>query len=167
MKHPFSLTLFLSFVLLSASVNMAFGQKTLPEATVVDVLGNDVNIAAYVKNGKPALVTLWATWCGPCRMELNEIKSHYGKWKTEYGLEVVAINVDVPSMATRAIKMFETNEWNYTFMHDKNQELLTALKIQSIPYSVLIDGQGNIKSVQTGFYSGYAKDIETKLKNLK
>ncbi len=161
---------FISMMTISFSIIISLpltGQKTLPDVKLVDINGTDVQLGSYLKNGKPKVVNLWATWCGPCRMELNELKGEYAKWQQNYGLEIIAVNVDNPSMAGRAKKMFETNAWPFVYLHDKNQDLIKELKIQGIPYSVLLDGQGNIQSVQTGFYAGYTKDMEEKLKNLK
>jgi thiol-disulfide isomerase/thioredoxin len=161
MKYAFVLIAFaLGF---SSSVS---AQQVIPNVNVVDVNGQSIALADYMKNGKPKIVSLWATWCGPCRMELNALKAVYPKWKKNYGIEIIAISVDVPAMAGRAKKMFETNAWNYTFMHDNKQELLSALGIQSIPYSMLIDGNGNIKSVQVGYHAGYEKEMEDRIKNL-
>ena len=161
MKYAF--VLFAFAFTISSSI---YAQQAIPNVNVVDVHGKTVALANYMKNGKPKIVSLWATWCGPCRMELNALKAVSPKWKKNYGIEIIAISVDVPAMAGRAKKMFETNGWDYTFMHDNKQELLSALGIQSIPYSMLIDGNGNIKSVQVGYHAGYEKELEDKIKNL-
>ena len=142
------------------------GQTTLPNPMVNDVNGKAVSIAEYVKDGSPKIISLWATWCGPCRMELNALQKVYPKWKENYDIEIIAITVDVGPMLARAKGMFEKNSWDYTFMHDNNQELMGALGIKGIPYSILIDGKGNIKSIQTGYYPGYEKELEAKIKAL-
>ena len=142
------------------------GQGQLPSAQVKDLSGKSIDISKYVKNGKPTIVSLWATWCGPCRMELNALQKVYPKWKSNYDIEIVAVTVDVGPQLERAKSMFEKNAWPYTFMHDRNQELMTKLGIRGIPYSILLDGEGNIKSVQTGYYPGYEKELEAKIKAL-
>ncbi len=148
------------------SMQMANAQKNIPEAIVQDINGNDINILNYSKDGKPKIISLWATWCGPCRQELNALKKVYPKWKDNYDVEIVAITVDRGRMVARAKSMFEGNGWDYTFMHDKNQELMGKLGITGIPYSILIDKNGEIKSVQTGYFPGYEKELENKLKAL-
>lgn len=158
-------TAILFFGLMAASVFVA-AQKNIPEATVQDIDGNDINILEYSKDGKPKIISLWATWCGPCRQELNALKKVYPKWKENYDVEIVAITVDRGRMVARAKSMFEGNGWDYTFMHDNNQELMGKLGITGIPYSILIDKDGVIKSVQTGYYAGYEKELEAKLKAL-
>lgn len=142
------------------------GQETLPSAMLNTIDGEPIDISKYVVNGKPTIVSLWATWCGPCRMELNALQKVYPKWKTNYGVEIIAVTVDVGPMLNRAKGMFEKNKWDYTFMHDNNQDLMKELGIKGIPYSILLDGKGNIKSVQTGYYPGYEKELEAKIKAL-
>lgn len=162
MKY-YNLIAIMAFLALSVSLS---GQKELPESTVVDRDGNEINLKSYVADGKPKIVSLWATWCGPCRMELNALKSSYPRWKEKYGVEIIAISVDTPPMVNRAKKMFETNGWEYTFLHDSNQELMAKMNLRGIPYSMLIDGEGNILSVQMGFSPGYETEMEAKLKAL-
>jgi thiol-disulfide isomerase/thioredoxin len=142
------------------------GQKTMPSATVSDKIGQDIDISSYVQDGGIKLVSLWATWCGPCRMELNALNKVKEKWASEYGVEIIAVTVDYPSMLNRAKMMFEKNDWDFTFMHDKGQELMSKLGIRGIPYSMLIDGNGHIQSVQMGYFPGYEKDLEIKIKKL-
>ena len=158
------LTLVAAFLIFSTSLIQA--QDVLPSAELVNNKGETVDIKKYTKSGSPKLISLWATWCGPCRMELNALKKVSQRWKEDYDVEIVAISVDMPQMVNRARAMFEKNGWDYTFLHDSNQELMSKLGIQNIPYSMLIDGDGNIQSVQMGYYPDYEKHLEKKIKQL-
>jgi len=158
-----AILLIISFLLISS---LAVSQKSIPDATVVDVDGSEVNLKEYFSDGSPKLVSLWATWCGPCKMELKALETAYPRWKEKYGMEIVTISVDVPQMLGRAKKMFEANGWEYTFLHDNNQQLMNMLQIRGIPYSMLVDGNGDVVSVQMGYSHGYEKQIEKKLKSL-
>ena len=161
---PAKCILFVSLFLCSiAGIN---AQDYLPAVEVTNEVGASVDISQYVADGSPKIVSLWATWCGPCRMELNALKEVADKWKEEYDLEIVTVSVDIPLMVGRARKMFESNDWDFTFFHDHNQELMSKLNIDGIPYSMLIDGEGKIQSVQTGYYPNYEKKLEKKIKNL-
>lgn len=161
-----STTLFLLFAaIVSYSVH---GQDALPSASVKDMDGVDIDLSQYVqKNQKPKIISLWATWCGPCRMELNALKQVYPKWKQLYNVEIIAVTVDYPSMLKRAKKMFVDNNWDFTFFHDVNQDLMGKLGIQGIPFSMLLDSKGKVQSVQMGYFPGYEKDLEKKIKALK
>jgi len=162
MMNPKKITTLLLLLMSSAIL----AQDEMPKAQVVNDKGESIDINQYVKTGGPKIVSLWATWCGPCRMELNALKKVSNRWKNEYDVEIIAISVDIPQMVNRARKMFETNGWDYTFLHDSNEELMSKLGIQGIPYSMLIDSDGKILSVQTGYSANYEKQLEKKLKTL-
>lgn len=158
---------FITIVIFSfLSMTIAVCQASFPEVSLVDIEGKSVDMQSIMTNGKPKLVSLWATWCGPCRMELNSLKSPYVKWEEKYGLEILTVSVDVPQMVDRAKKMFKDNQWSYTFLHDANQELMNELNLTGIPYSMLIDGSGKIITVQVGYTPGYEKNIEHHLKSM-
>jgi len=160
MNFRFVLSLFL-FLLFSTT---SFAQiKEVPKATLQNVGGESIEIQEYSKTGNPKLISLWATWCGPCRKELAALDKVYPAWKEKYNLEIVAASVDIPPMLDSAKGMFKKNGWEFTFLHDNNQELLGALGIRGIPYSILVDGSGKVKSVQQGYYSGYENELEKKI----
>lgn len=155
-----------TLLLFLLSTSFIFAQESFPKATVMNEKGESVALHEYVKSGTPKIISLWATWCGPCRMELNGLKNVADEWKEKYDLEIVTVSVDVPTMINRARKMAETNGWDYTFMHDADQKLLANLNLNSIPHSWLVDGDGKILSVMIGYSSNYEKQIERKLKSL-
>ncbi len=140
-----------------------FSQEKFPDVEVLNELGEPVNLQAYIAEGGPKLISLWATWCGPCRTELNALKKVEAEWKEKYGLEIITVSMDVPSMVSKAKQMAKSNGWNYTFMYDGNQDVASKLKVRSIPYSWLIDKDGNIISKMNGYSPSYPQLVEQKL----
>ncbi len=156
----------LVIITLLTSLSLAIGQDKLPTATVSDIDGKPIALHDYVADGTPKIISLWATWCGPCRMELSALHKVYPDWKEKYNIEIIAVTVDNGPMLKRAKSMFESNGWDYTFLHDDQKELMKKLGLTGIPYSILVDGDGTIRSVQTGYFPGYEKELEAKIKAL-
>ena len=125
-----------NLIILFLAYSITQGQKSLPSVTVQDIEGQDINIKEYTKDGKPKIISLWATWCGPCRTELKALNKVYPTWSEKYDVEIVAVTVDRGRMLSRAKSMFETNGWDYTFLHDNQEALMSALGIKGIPYSI-------------------------------
>lgn len=141
--------------------------KKIPSVTVFSENGTESNIQEYTSSGTIQLVSLWATWCGPCRMELDAIKKVHKDWKDKYGVEIIAISLDNPRRVKKSYQMAKDKGWNYTLFHDANNELASSLGIRGIPYSMLTDGEGNIISTGEGYYPGYLDDIEEKIKKIR
>ena len=141
-------------------------QQTIPSYSVQDMDANEINIKEYTKDGTPKIISLWATWCAPCRTELKALHEVYPEWQDKYGVEIVAVTVDDERMLSRAKGIYEDNGWDYTLLHADRKKFMAALGVDNIPYSILIDGDGNIQSTQNGYYSGYEKELEAKLRKL-
>ena len=153
-------------ILLALGMIAASAQESVPSYSVKDIDANELNIKDYTKDGTPKIISLWATWCAPCRTELKALKEIYPDWRDKYGVEIVAINVDSERMLKRAKALYDSNGWDYTFLHADQKQLMDALGITSIPYSILVDGNGNIRSTQNGYHPGYEKELEAKMRKL-
>jgi len=144
----------------------AYEGDPIPSVHLTGFDGKEINLKEYTTNGKIQLVSLWATWCGPCKKELNALELVYPTWKEKYDLEIIAITVDTPRMLKKAKAITEKEAWPYTFFHDSNGELFDALSLRGIPYSMLIDQNGNIVSTTEGYQDGYEQEMEAKIKKL-
>jgi thiol-disulfide isomerase/thioredoxin len=66
-------------------------KSALPQADLIDLSGKSIKLSDYA--GKPLLINFWATWCGPCRIEIPMLNDLHQKYSDD-GLVVVGISTD-------------------------------------------------------------------------
>lgn len=141
-------------------------QTDLPDVNVKTLDGKTVNIQDFGTNGKITVFSFWATWCSPCKKELDAIADIYPDWVEDYNMELVAITVDTRRALSKVPAMVQTKGWEYTILSDSNQELQQALNFQSVPHTVLVDANGKIVYSHSGYVSGDEYELEDKIKAL-
>ena len=89
---------FILFVVLGFS-NCIFAQKQdhlIPSVDIKKLDGSTFNTANIKNDGKPMIIDFWATWCSPCKAELNAIAEDYADWQTnQYAYDWIATQIDV------------------------------------------------------------------------
>jgi cytochrome c biogenesis protein CcmG/thiol:disulfide interchange protein DsbE len=88
------------------------------------------------------------------------------KWKSDFNTEVIAISTD-DSRAKSKLKSYVAGEdWPYTVLLDQNQDLMRALGIQQIPFTMIIDKNGQIIYSHNSYVEGDEFEIENKLSQI-
>jgi cytochrome c biogenesis protein CcmG, thiol:disulfide interchange protein DsbE len=157
---------FLATGLLLFLAQLAFGQKSLPSVEVKTLDGQTMNIQEFGKNGKITVISFWATWCSPCKKELDAIANLYEEWQEAYDMELVAITIDTQRALAKVKPMVESSGWPYIILSDVNQQLRNSLNFQTIPQTFLLDKDGNIVYAHSGYVPGDEYELEKKIKEL-
>ncbi len=157
-------TNFVAILVLLISCSFIGMKDKLPSVELLDLKGEKINIQDHTSLGKLSLVSMWATWCGPCRKELNAYKAVHKEWEEKYNLEFIAVSTDGPKARNKMKSMIATQGWNYTMLQDHTGALSTAMNVRSIPMSYLVNGKGEIVYEHMGYYDGYLDDLEKKIK---
>lgn len=134
----------------------------LPAVTLKSMDGKTVTTDTLSNNGKPIIIDFFATWCKPCNRELNAISEVYEDWVEETGVKLIAVSIDQAQNINKVKPMVDGYGWTYDVLLDPNSELRRALGIQMIPYTLILDGKGNIVYRHNGYTDGEeAELIET------
>jgi len=147
---------------------VAFAQNnTLPSVNVKTLEGQMINVQELGKSGHITVISFWATWCSPCKKELDAIKDYYGEWKEKYGMELIAVSVDDARTAAKIPAMVAEKGWDYRILVDSNKDFQNAANIVSVPHTFLLDAQGNIVYEHSGYSPGDELELEEQIKRLK
>jgi len=96
------------------------------------------------QKGKVLLLNVWATWCGPCRYEIPELKKMQAELGPK-GFEVVGIAVDEKPQNESDVKAFVAEkEIDYPVVLDPEGRILLLLETSTVPTTVLIDKSGQV-----------------------
>lgn len=164
MKNFSKITILLAFTLISTST--LFAQKELPDTEVTTLQGERISISEHAKNGKITVLSFWATWCSPCKKELDAISEVYEDWQELYDMELVAISVDNTRSMAKVGPMVAQKAWDYQIYLDPNQQLQNSLNFRVVPQTYVLDKQGNIVYEHTGYVPGDEYELEDKLAEL-
>jgi thiol-disulfide isomerase/thioredoxin len=124
--------------------NLAVG-KTLPAFTLQGSTGKAIKSSAI--KGRVVLIDFWASWCMPCRAAIPHLKELYKKYHTS-GFEILSVSIDQNSKAWKNAMLKEAMPWlqgidQYGEGKDASV-MMNALGIQSVPFAVLLDGEGKV-----------------------
>lgn len=139
---------------------------TLPEITLKNLDGQDVNLQDYGKNGKITIISFWATWCKPCIKELKNVNEVLEDWQDDYGVELVAVSVDDSRNAVKVKPMVNAFNWDFDILMDPNGNLQRAMNVANPPVTFLLDQKGNIVYTHTGYVEGDEYELEDHIKEL-
>lgn len=146
MRNALGLT---TIALVAVVVFQLFTQKegrdvvAAPALALPDLSGKHVDLGQY--RGKVVAVNFWATWCGPCRMELPELsqfwRENQGKCVEVLGVAEESGREDLLAMAPRI---------PYPILVDERATALDPWGVQAYPKTFVVDPEGKVRKVFMG-----------------
>lgn len=156
----------LSLLLLTgiSFTSLAGDGDKIPTATVKTLDGKKVSSTTFTNNGKPIIISFWATWCKPCKKELDAIAENYSEWTKETGVKLIAISIDDARSSGKVVTDVKSKGWEYEVYIDENQDFKRAMNVNNVPHTFIVDGNGNI----VWSHNSYSEGDEEKLyENIK
>src|SRR5665213_3776103 len=101
-----------------------------------DINGKDVDLQSLAKLGKPVILSFWATWCSPCKKELENINLVIDDWRKKYNVQLVAISIDDSRNSMKVKPFIDGKKWDYMVLLDINQDAQRSLNIPNVPYTI-------------------------------
>jgi thiol-disulfide isomerase/thioredoxin len=154
------------FTIFSLSTWAQKDAQTMPNIVLKDMNGKAKNMEDYSKSGKITIISFWATWCSPCKKELNNINEVDEDWKTKYDVQLVAVCTDNARNIQKVKPYVDGQGWEYEIIMDVNQDFQRALNIVQIPHTFLLDQNGKVVYQHSGYVEGDEFALEEKIKSL-
>lgn len=131
-----------------------------PDFTLTDQYGQTHTLSDY--QGKTVFLNFWATWCGPCKMEMPDIQALYEDWDENAG-ELVVLGVAGPNIgqegsAEDITAFLEENGYTYPVVMDETGTLFYQYGISAYPTTFMIDTEGNVFGYVQGAVSREVMD---------
>ena len=152
------ITLFLTLSITSLS----FSQNELPSMELKTLDGKSIQLQDISKD-QVVVISLWATWCVPCKNELDAISEVYDDWVDETNVKLYAVSVDDSRTVSRVKPLVNGKSWDFTILLDTNNDLKRELGASTIPLTLIIKN-GKIVYRHSGYTPGSEEALFEEIK---
>lgn len=161
-----SLTLFLGMALSAQESKTDKILFKMPSVNVVDLNGKKINTSELTNNGKPYIISFWATWCKPCVKELTTISDVYQEWQEETGVKIIAVSIDDSRSSNQVKTLVNGKNWEYEVLLDPNSDFKRAMNVNAVPHTFIVNGKGEIVWQHTSFSEGSELELISLIRKL-
>jgi peroxiredoxin len=118
-----------------------------PDFALKSLTGENLRLSEY--RGEVVMLSFWATWCGDCRAQLEQLGEMRDRYQ-DAGVELLAVSLDQNARQASEV----TSQANYPVLHDAGGEVGRLYDVSKMPVMVLIDRGGVVREVFEGFRRG-------------
>lgn len=162
MKNNISkiIPLLLLLIVSTQAYSVEVGQ-TSPDFTLSSSSGLNTRLAE--QRGQVVMLNFWATWCNPCRVEMPHLQKLYSQYK-DIGFTIYGVNID--NNKVKAAKMAKDLGAKFPILFDNTQKVSKLYSIKAMPLTLLIDRDGKVRYMFSGYKPGYEKKYATAIRQL-
>jgi peroxiredoxin len=132
-----------------------------PDFTLPSIGGP--NLRLQEQRGRVVMVNFWATWCGPCRVEMPHLTRLYEKYRGS-GFVVLAVNIDEDPR--KAASLATQLGMRFPVLLDTDKKVSRLYDLRDMPSTVLIDRDGRVRYVHRGYRDGYENTYDKQIREL-
>lgn len=112
-----------------------------PDFKVYDADGNAVNLSDFF--GKPIVLNFWASWCGPCQMEMPDFDEKYKELGEEVNFVIVNMTDGSRETMETAKQFIEDAGYSFPVYFDTDENAAMTYGVNSLPSTYFIDAEGH------------------------
>jgi thiol-disulfide isomerase/thioredoxin len=154
--------------LLTALIIALFGftaqAQSVPDVKVKNMDGATVSTNTIANDGKPMIISFWATWCKPCIKELETIHEVYADWVEQTGVKLVIVSIDDARTTASVAPFLNAKGWEYESYLDVNSDFRRAMNVNMVPHTFLLNGKREVINQHTSFAPGDEEKLFEKVK---
>ena len=124
-------------------LNLSHAQVVLSDFTIEKIDHQSDNLGELIASKEYTLITFWATWCKPCKRELEALNDIQEALENK-NIHLIALSIDDTRSVSKVKPTVLSNEWYFDVYFDKNKQLFQKFNFTYIPSLVLLDKSGKI-----------------------
>lgn len=149
--------------ILTVSISLLFAfaiqaQNKVPNVQIQNMDFETFQTQDIQNDGKPVIISFWATWCAPCKSELNAIADEWADWE-ETGVKVYIVSIDNSRSVNSVQPYVYGQDWPFESLLDVNSEFRRAMNVNNVPHAFLLNGKGEVVWQHNGYNPGDEEEL--------
>ncbi len=135
--------------------------STAPDFTLRSSLGQ--NLRLLEQRGQIVMVNFWASWCGPCKVELPHLNKLYDKYRAS-GFVLLGVNIDEDPRLAASIA--QRMGLKFPILLDSDKAVAKRYDLGTMPSTVIIDRDGKVRQIHLGYRDGLELTYDKQVRDL-
>lgn len=143
------------------SARAALPAGSAPDFTLRTTAG--ANLRLQEQRGQVVMVNFWATWCGPCKIEMPHLNRLYSKYRAS-GFQLLGVNID--DDPRNAVATATKLGVSFPVLLDGDKRVSKLYDLSTMPTTLIIDRDGKLRHLHRGYREGYELTYDQQVRDL-